>query len=139
MTAGHHGEMRLQMDKWEEGRTGESIIRDIFVKKKYHFMQADLLVKINNKWMIAEIKYQEQYNAPPFDGHGLPRWQVDARLGFQNDTGIRAILFVVDKITNVIYWHYLDTLMEGEYHQTHGSKPRIIFPLTSYLILNIGS
>lgn len=127
------------MDKWEEGRKGEGTIRDIFIKKKYHFMQADLLVKINDKWMIAEVKYQEQYDTPPFDGHGLPKWQVDARLNFQKDTGIRAVLFIVDKITEVIYWQYLDVLMEGKSHQTHGTKPRIIFPLTSYMILNIPS
>lgn len=126
------------MDKWEEGRKGEGIIRDIFIKKKYHFMQADLLVKINDKWIIAEVKYQEQYDAPPFDGHGLPRWQVDARLNFQKDTGIRAVLFIVDKNTEIIYWQYLDKLLSGEYYQTNGSKPRIIFPLTNYFVLDKG-
>ena len=82
-----------------------------------------------------EIKHQECFKKPPFDGHGLPKWQIDARLKFQEDTGIRALLFIVDKMTSVIYWQYMDELIKGKSYQTSGKNPRIIFPLESYNIL----
>ena len=120
------------MSNWELGRYGESKVRDLLKRYKYPFMQADILAKIKGEWRILEVKYQEKYTAPPFDGHGLPRWQVDARLRFQGDTGIRAMLYVVDNPSDVIYWQYLDELINGESHQTDGAKPRIIFPLDNF-------
>lgn len=120
------------MDNIKEGWEGEEIIRNILVQYGIRHLQADLLVKVNNEWQIYEIKYQEYYEAPPFDGHGLPKWQLDARLEFQKETGIRALLWVVDKKTGEIYWQYMDKLIKGKSHQTNGKNPRIIFPLTSY-------
>lgn len=120
------------MNNWERGRYGESKIRDLLKKHKFTFMQADILAKINDEWRIFEVKYQEKFEPPPFEGHGLPRWQVDARLKFQNETGIKAMLYIVDNPSEVIYWQYLDKLMDGETYQTNGANPRIIFPLSSF-------
>jgi len=120
------------MDNWERGRYGESKVRALLKKHGYHFMQADILANIKGEWRILEVKYQEKFEPPPFEGHGLPRWQVDARLKFQEETGIRAMLYVVDNPSDIIYWQYLDKLMNGETYQTEGSNPRIIFPLTSF-------
>lgn len=131
--AGMFGEMRLIMAN--EGWKGEEKIRSLLVQKGIHHLQADLLVKNNGSWQIYEIKYQEHFESPPFDGHGLPRWQLNARLDFQKETGIRALLFVVDKKTDHIYWQYMDELIKGESYQTNGENPRIIFPLESYNIL----
>ena len=119
-----------------EGFGGEKIVRDFLKVKKIHFFQVDLMAKIKDKWNVIEVKHQEAFEPPPFKGHGLPKWQIDARLNFQNETGIRALLFVRDKITKVIYWQYMDKLMEGIQYQTNGLKPRIIFPLTNYNILH---
>jgi hypothetical protein len=127
------------MDKWEEGRVGERTIRDYLEKKHYHYFQVDMMVFIKGHWHVVEVKYQEQFNKPPFDGHGLPKWQIEARLEFQKETGIRAVLFIVDKITGVIYWQFMDVLVAGQSFQTNGEKPRIIFPISSYNILNEGN
>lgn len=123
------------MDKYLEGLEGEKIIRDYFINKKIHFFQVDLMAKFKDKWNVIEVKHQEPFEPPPFKGHGLPKWQIDARLQFQNETGIRALLFITDKVTNIIYWQYMDKLMEGNKFQTNGAKPRIIFPLENYNIL----
>jgi len=125
-------------EKYVEGLKGEKIIRDFLKKKKIHFLQADLIAKGNNKWYIIEIKYQEAFEPPPFKGHGLPRWQINARLDFEEETGIMAMLFIVDKKTNIIYWQYMSELLKGDHFQTKGDKPRLIFPLKSYNILNNG-
>lgn len=71
------------MDYWEEGRIGEGRVRDLLKAHKIHYLQADLLVKTKYGWQIYEIKHQEPFKAPPFDGHGLPKWQLDSRLQFQ--------------------------------------------------------
>lgn len=125
------------MDKWEMGRIGEKIIRDYLEKKHYHYFQVDMMVKINDKWHVLEVKHQDMFEKPPFDGHGLPPWQIEARLKFQEETDIRAVLFIVDKTTSVIYWQFMDVLISGEQFQTHGLKPRIIFPLDNYNILEV--
>ena len=122
-------------EKYLEGLKGEKKIRNYFIKKKIHFLQADLMAKIRGKWHIIEIKYQEAYEPPPFMGHGLPRWQIQARLDFQEENDIRAMLFIVDKKTNIIYWQYMDELLKGDHFQTKGKNPRLIFPLESYNIL----
>jgi len=123
------------MDKYSEGLEGEKIIRDYFKDKKIHFFQVDLMAKIRDRWNLIEIKHQESYKPPPFEGHGLPKWQIDARLEFQKEKGIRALLFIVDKETKIIYWQYMDELMNGESYQTKGINPRIIFPLINFKIL----
>jgi len=122
------------MSRWDEGRKGESVIRDLLTKHRIHFMQADILAKPRGKWNIYEVKYQEIFTPPPFTGHGLPLWQIQARLKFQEDTGIRASLYVVDKATGIIYYQYMDELMNGESYQTNGNNPRIIFPIDNYKV-----
>jgi hypothetical protein len=118
-----------------EGFEGEGVIRDYLKSKKLNFFQVDLMVKLRNKWHLIEVKHQEAFDPPPFKGHGLPKWQIEARLKFQEETGIRAMLFIVDKGTNLIYWNYLDDLMKGQYHETNGRSPRVIFPITNYKLL----
>lgn len=116
----------------EIGLKGEEIIRQWFIGKKIPFMQVDIMWKHNNKWYLGEIKTQEKYLAPPFDGHGMPKWQVDRRLEFQNDTGIQTYLIVYDLEEKCIFTQALSNLMQGDNYQTKGIKPRIIFPLNSF-------
>lgn len=131
---GRYGEMKPTINKIKQGWNGERVIRDILVRNHVHHLEADLLVKTKHGWQIWEIKHQDYFEKPPFDGHGLPKWQIDSRLEFQEHTGIRALLWIVDKKTNIIYWQYMDQLINGISHQTNGSSPRIIFPLESYNI-----
>lgn len=122
-------------DNWVIGREGEEIIREYLKSVHIHFFQAEIIAKIDGRWQVLEVKHQSIYTPPPFYGHGLPKWQIDARLEFQRDTGTRASLWVVDKDTGIIYWQYMDVLMLGEKYQTHGEKPRLIFPVDSFIIL----
>ena len=122
-------------ERLEEGLEGEKVIRDFLIKKGIQFFQADLIFKRNKKWYLGEVKHQEIFEPPPFYGHGLPLWQVETRLNFQEEKGIRVILFIVDKKTNIIYWQFMDILIKRKYFQTNGKSPRMIFPLESFKIL----
>lgn len=126
--------MRFDADKITRGWEGETIIRKILSSKGIRYMQADLLVKIEGGWQIWEVKRQEPFEPPPFYGHGLPRWQINARLKFQEDTGIRAVLCIVDSKVGTIYWQHMDRLIQGPSYQTTGRNPRLIFPLESYYV-----
>lgn len=127
----------IDTQKYATGLVGEGVIRDWLKDHKIHHLQADLLFYYKDKWYIAEIKHQERFEPPPFDGHGLPRWQVDARLKFQQQTGIRAVFFVVEKPSGIVFWNYIDELVKGESLQTKGTKPRLIFPVKSFNILEM--
>ena len=88
----------------KEGLVGEGIIREYFKQNKIKHMQVDLIFKSKNQWCLAEIKYQESFKAPPFNGHGLPPWQINDRILFHNETGIVPYLFIVDKEDKIIYY-----------------------------------
>ena len=120
------------MISYVEGLKGEDRIRNILINLGIHFFQADLLFSYQDKWYLGEIKHQEAFEPPPFRGHGLPNWQIDARLEFQKQFGIRAVLFIVEKKTDEIYYQFLDVLMAGEKYQTNGYSPRMIFPIKNY-------
>jgi len=124
------------LQKYNEGLKGEKIIRDYFKNNNIKFFQIDLMAKIENEWHLIEVKRQEAFEPPPFYGHGLPKWQIDARLKFQEETGIYAILYIVDKNNNTIYYQYMDLLLKGKQFQTKGASPRIIFPIENFEILN---
>jgi len=120
-----------------DGLEGESTIRKMMSGWGIKNFQADIIIKSSKtgKWFLGEIKNQEPFEPPPFLGHGLPPWQIETRLNFQKDTGIRVILFVIDSKTKIIYWQFLDILMSKEKYQTTGQKTRIIFPLKNFNIL----
>ena len=132
-----------ELQKYIEGLRGEKIIREYFIKNKINFFQADLMAKIDGQWHVIEVKRQEIFeksynpNYGPFDGHGLPKWQINARLKFQEETGVYAIFYVIDKKTNIIYYQYMDLLLKGKQFQTNGLNPRIIFPLENFEILTL--
>ena len=128
-------ENESDIQKYIEGLKGEKVIRDYFIKNKVNFFQVDLMANIDNQWHVIEVKRQDVFTPPPFFGHGLPKWQIDARLKFQDETGIYAILYIVDKTINVIYFQYMDLLLKGKQFQTNGLNPRIIFPIENFEIL----
>lgn len=114
------------------GFDGESAIRELFKDKKIPFMQVDIMFKFHNKWCLGEIKTQELYLSPPFDGHGLPEWQINRRLQFHYDTGVEPYLFVNCLTNKCIYYNSIINLERGEKFKTKGSKPRIIYNLESF-------
>lgn len=115
-----------------QGWVGESIIRTFLSNRDLPYFQADILYRYNSNWFLAEVKRQERYKPPPFEGHGLPLWQIKRRLEFQKQTGIRAVLFIVEKPNDVIFWNYLDILWMDKAHETSGKRPRVIFPLNHF-------
>lgn len=125
----------------EIGLDGEGKVRDWFKEKRIPFMQVDIMFKYDNKWCLGEIKTQEKYkkNDPkfpnsigPFDGHGLPAWQIERRMEFFKDTGIEPFLIVNDVEEKCLYLQSLVILLDGEYFKTKGKKPRTIFKLDNF-------
>jgi hypothetical protein len=122
------------IEQIKKGFEGEELIRKIFIEKKIKFMQVDIMFKRHNKWCLGEIKTQEKFKSPPFDGHGLPQWQIDRRIEFYKDTGIIPYLIVLDKIDNCIYIQSLLKLMglKKDIYKTKGNSPRTIFKIDNF-------
>jgi hypothetical protein len=114
------------------GFDGEGKIRDWFALQKIPYMQVDIMFKHKNKWCLGEIKTQEKFMAPPFDGHGLPQWQIDRRIEFYKDTNVEPYLIVLDIKENCIYIESLLILMSKEKFETKGKKPRTIFNINNF-------
>ncbi len=117
----------------QDGRFGERLAYDFFKKHGLSFFQADWIVRFGETYCLYEIKHQEPFEPPPFFGHGLPLWQVQARLAFQETTGVRAALLVFDKKTGDTYSQFLDVLEAGRYVDTRGRQPRRVYPLDSFI------
>jgi hypothetical protein len=119
-------------NKYKIGSDGESEIREWFKKLNIPFMQVDIMFYYKDKWCLGEVKTQEKFKAPPFDGHGMPEWQINRRMKFYNDTGVIPYLIVKDLEENCIYIQKIEELMNGEYIKTKGRKPRIVFNINSF-------
>lgn len=118
--------------KCKIGFDGEEIVRNWFIKQKIPFMQIDIMFKYQNKWCLGEIKSQEKFKAPPFDGHGLPEWQIKKRIEFQNDTKVIAYLIIYDLEDKCLYIESLDNLLKGDFFKTKGLKPRVVFNINTF-------
>lgn len=118
--------------KCKIGFDGEEIVRNWFIKQKIPFMQIDIMFKYQNKWCLGEIKSQEKFKAPPFDGHGLPEWQINKRIEFQNDTKVIAYLIIYDLEDKCLYIESLDNLLKGDFFKTKGLKPRVVFNINTF-------
>jgi hypothetical protein len=118
--------------KYFQGLEGEALIRDFLKSKRILHFQVDLIFLKDGKYFLAEVKNQEPYLPPPFEGHGLPEWQIKARLDFADATGVEPWLFVCDPIHKQIYCRGLRELNNGEHFDTNGDRPRRIFPLSCF-------
>jgi hypothetical protein len=124
--------LEKNIEQCKIGFAGEDLVRTWFMSKKIPFMQVDIMFKYNGKWCLGEVKTQEKFLAPPFDGHGLPKWQIDRRMEFYKDTGVEPFLIVNDIKEKCLYIESFKNLLLGENFQTKGIKPRLIFKLTSF-------
>lgn len=123
----------------EEGIQGEQRLFALLKKQGFKFFQPDAIGYKNGCYYVFETKHQERYTPPPFDGHGLPKWQVEARLEFQKVTKIPCVLVVFDKETEEVFWQRIDKLEQGEHIDTHGLKPRRIYNLKEFKKLAKGN
>ena len=120
------------LENLRKGFEGEEEVRKFFRSKGIKHMQVDLIFKYDGKYCLAEVKSQEKFLAPPFDGHGLPQWQIDDRVKFYNSTGIEPFLIVKDPHDECLYIQSIIKLLEGSKFSTKGSKPRVIFHIDSF-------
>ena len=120
------------IDNCKIGFAGEDTVRNWFIKNKVKFMQLDIMFYHKGKWCLGEVKTQEKYLAPPFDGHGLPQWQIDRRMQFYKDTGVKPYFIVKCLDDECLYIKDMPTLLEGKSFKTKGKKPRVIFPVSSF-------
>ncbi len=111
----------------KEGIEGEQKLFNFLRERGFEFFQADAIGYFDGEYYLFEAKQQERYEPPPFEGHGLPKWQVEARLKFQEKTGVIACFVVFEKGTNNIFYQRLDVLEETKYFDTKGDKPRRIY------------
>jgi len=115
-----------------DGILGEQRLFTLLRKSGFEFFQADGLGKRNGVWYLFESKRQERYEPPPFEGHGLPLWQVRSRVKFQKETGIIAVLVIFEKGSDSVFYQRLDKLELGNKIDTRGLKPRRIYDLNSF-------
>lgn len=115
----------------EDGDEGERKIGKLLETKGFKRFQVDWIGKKDGKYYLFEVKNQERFKAPPFDGQGLPKYQVEARLEFEKETNIKAILIVLDKETKEVFYQLLSKLNENpnNYIDTKGLKQRRVYKL----------
>jgi hypothetical protein len=124
---------------FEIGHDGEKIALEVFKQflKVDSIFQADWIVEKNNNYYLIEVKHQERYKKikrDDIEGHGLPLWQVKARMKFQKATGIRVLFFVVEKPTGIIFWQWMDELEKTNYQDTSVKKRRI-YEINNFKVL----
>lgn len=131
-TAGAFGVTRFDMGITEEGIDAEQWLLKRFRDKFVEAFQPDAISLENGNYVLNEIKHQEMFEKPPFDGHGLPKWQVKARIKFYQKTKIRCRLVIRQKNPEAVYWQWLDVLEKGEFFDTKGDKPRRIYNINIF-------
>lgn len=125
-------DVEKDLEKIKEGFEGEGIVRNYLkTVPNCTFAQLDMIATINNKWYSIEAKHQEMFVAPPFDGHGLPTWQVKTRVRLYRDLGVIPLFFVLDKNTKELFYNSLITLEAGRRFVT-GRKSRVIYPIENF-------
>lgn len=123
------------MNIFELGEIGQEKAKKLLLKyfKAKSIFQVDWMSLEYRNYILNEIKNQEPFNPPPFKGQGLPFWQVKARMKFYEDTGIRCRLIIFDPLNKgEVLWQWLDILERGQHHDTHGEKPRRIYPVENF-------
>tara|TARA_R110000868_G_scaffold395285_1_gene666912 strand:+ start:4727 stop:5155 length:429 start_codon:yes stop_codon:yes gene_type:complete len=129
-------------DKFKQGFDGEAIVRQILKDCKHQFGQIDLVSvdKKDGKIYIWEIKHQQRFKAPPFDGHGLPPYQFNFRLKIARLTGMIPFLLIIEPEIdlkgerNMFYQNMftLEALGDDKKFITGGDKKRLIFNIDAF-------
>lgn len=104
----------------KQGIDGEQKAFRFLWSKGLNGLQPDTLFKWKGKWCVLEVKNKgELFKPPPFYGTGLEVRQVNARMQFYKETGIRCIVlqFMI-KPKNMVFYQYLDILEKGLHFDT---------------------
>lgn len=131
----------------KQGFLGESIVRQLLKDCKQQFGQIDLISydKIKSKIYMYEIKCQDRFKSPPFDGHGLPPYQFDFRLKIATLTGMIPFFIIIEpqvdlKGEQLMFYQnmfILDRLSNDKKFITGGDKKRLIFHIDSFSTMKI--
>lgn len=120
----------------EQGRAGEKLVMDVlqFFQVPVKFQPDALFKSKSGHWILIECKNQERFKAPPFDGHGLPPYQVKSRMRFYEETGIRCLFFVHEPGKNYVWWQWLDVLegLDASQRALTKTRKRIIYALSAF-------
>jgi hypothetical protein len=130
-------------EKFKQGFDGESIVRQLLKDCKHQYGQIDLISydKVSKKLFMYEIKHQQRFKAPPFDGHGLPPYQFNFRLKIARLTGMIPFLIIIEPEIdlkgeqNMFYQNMfiLESLGEDKKFTTEGDKKRLVFRIDTFL------
>ncbi len=117
----------------EKGIKAERKALEILKKFKFKCFQPDWIAFKNGKYSLIEVKGKERFEPPPFEGTVLEIYQVDARMKFYKETGIRPFLLVED---NELGWigQWLDILEKGKKHDTKNAIR--IYPIKNFKVIN---
>ena len=128
-------------DKIKQGFEGEAIVRDMLIKKGHRIGQIDL-ISIDKKGepFLYEIKHQERFKSPPFDGHGLPHNQIKFRVEFARYAKLTPVLVIIEpevdifgkKCVFIQDMNKLESLPDKDKHFTKTGK-RIIYNLSAFV------
>lgn len=124
-----------------KGFEGEKIIRQWLKINGHSFGQLDIVSidEVTNTVYLWEVKHQERFKAPPFDGHGLPPWQIDFRLKLSKMTNMIPVLAVIEPNIDAtgckqIFIQRLDFLynLPNEKKFTTKNRNRIVFHIDEF-------
>ena len=128
--------------KLKQGFKGESIVRQLVKGCNHKFGQIDLISydEVNNKLFMYEIKCQERFKSPPFDGHGLPPYQFNFRIEISKITGMIPIFIIIEPEIDLfgeqfVFYQNMITLNELNDEKkfiTKGKNKRLIFHIDSF-------
>jgi len=103
-----------------QGIEGEMLAR-LILKDRFkvdNLFQIDWMIIKNGIYYVIEVKHKELFKPQPFYGQGLDIRQVNARMKFFKDTGIRCLFLVISKPENIVYHQFLDVLETTRYFDT---------------------
>lgn len=99
------------------------------------FCRPDFLWVPSHGWFpyLIEVKTQHAFQPPPFAGHGLPVRQFNVLMAVWKAISLPTQLVVYDPGAQRRYSAFLNDLAQGPSFTTNGEKPRIVFPLESFI------
>lgn len=131
----------MDLKDLKKGFEGEQFVRNLLLKKGHFIGQMDLIsLSKDGKVYLYEIKHQERFNAPPFDGHGLPPNQMKFRLKIAKLTGMIPVLVIVEPFPDLwgkrnVFIQRLDILndLPDELKFVSKTGKRIIFHIDAFV------
>lgn len=132
--------MIIEIDKIKQGIEGEYLIKKFLISENHETTQVDLISYApDGKFYLIEIKNQERFKGPPFDGHGLHPKQFEKKLWFAKKLNVRPLLIIIEPnedifgLKNMFYqdMEILNNLPNSEKFTTKTGQ-RIIYHISAF-------